>query len=81
MSIIVFHDARAHRSYSRIVVPRIMSRDNKGNLVSSSAHHNAVKERAASIIAQVDCEMARIKEHDHHWKDGIEVRLSFTTSP
>ena len=50
----------------------------EGDLVSSSVRHDAVicpKERAATIIAQVDHEMARIKERDHHWEDGIEVRL------
>ena len=75
-------DARANRSHSRIVGLRIKSRDNKGDLVSSSAHHDAVvrpKERAATIIAQVDREMARIKERDHHWEDGIEVRLGLTS--
>jgi hypothetical protein len=62
--------------YSRIVGLRLKSRDNKGDLVSSSAHHDAVvrpKDRAATIIAQVDREMARIKDRDHHWEDGIEV--------
>ncbi|KAN0134192.1 hypothetical protein V8E53_007964 [Lactarius tabidus] len=51
----------------RIVGLRIKSRDNKGDLVSLSAHHDAAvrpKERAATIIAQVD--------RDHHWEDGIE---------
>ena len=33
------------------------------------------KERAAMIIAQADHVMARIKECDHHWEDGIEVCL------
>ena len=27
------------------------------------------------ILAQVDHEMARIKECNHHWEDGIEVYL------
>ena len=34
-----------------------------------------LKERAAMIIAQADHMMAWIKEHDHHWEDGIEVCL------
>jgi enhancer of polycomb-like protein len=61
---------------SHIVGLRIKSQDDKGDLVSLSAHHDAVvrpKECAATIIAQVDCEMARIKDRDHHWEDGIEV--------
>lgn len=60
---------------TRIVGLRIKSRDNKGDFASPSAHHDAVvrpKERAATIIAQVDREMARIKDRDHHWEDGIE---------
>ena len=50
----------------------------EGNLVSSLVHHDTVihpKERAATIIAQVNREMAWIKERDHHWEDGIKVRL------
>jgi hypothetical protein len=42
----------------------------------SPVSHDAVvrpKERAAAILAQVDREMARIKERDHHWEDGMEV--------
>ena len=30
---------------------------------------------ATTILTQVGCEMTQIKEHDHHWEDGIEVRL------
>ena len=30
-------------------------------------------ERAAAILAQVDWEIALIKERDHHWEDGMEV--------
>ena len=51
--------------------------------MSSSAHHDAVvrpKERAATILAQVDREMVRIKERDHHWEDGIEVRILLVSS-
>jgi hypothetical protein len=58
------------RPHSRIVGLRIKSRDNKGDLVSLSAHHNMavrLKECAATIIAQVD--------RNHHWEDGIEVFL------
>ncbi|KAH9020325.1 enhancer of polycomb-like-domain-containing protein [Lactarius pseudohatsudake] len=46
-----------------------------GDLISPTPHHDAVvrpKERAAAILAQVDREMARIKDRDHHWEDGIE---------
>ena len=46
--------------------------------MSPTAHLDAVvrpRERAATILAQVDREMNRIKERDHHWEDGIEVRL------
>ena len=31
------------------------------------------KERAARIQSLIEKEMARIKERDHHWEDGIEV--------
>ena len=75
-------DARANGPHNCIFGLRIKSRDNKGDLVSSSAHDDAVvcpKECAATIIAQVDREMARIKERDRHWEDGIEVRLGLTT--
>jgi enhancer of polycomb-like protein len=68
---------------SRIVGLRIKSRDNKGDFVSLSAHHNAVvrpKECAATIIAQDDREMDRIKDRNHHWKDGIKVCLGLVTS-
>jgi hypothetical protein len=60
--------------FSRIGV-KLKPRDN-GDLVSPGPHHDMVvrpKERAAAILAQVDREMARIKERDHHWEDGIEV--------
>ena len=69
---------RANRPNSRIVGLRIKSRDHKAELISPSPHHDAVvhpKEHAAAILAQVDREMARIKERDHHWEDGIEVHL------
>ncbi|KAH9025701.1 hypothetical protein EDB83DRAFT_2656378 [Lactarius deliciosus] len=59
----------------RIVGLRLKSRDNNGDLISPTQHHDAVvrpKERAAAILAQVDREMARIKDRDHHWEDGIE---------
>ena len=39
-------------------------------------HHDTVvrpKERDAVILAQFDREMARIKECDHRWEDGMEV--------
>ncbi|KAN0131217.1 hypothetical protein V8E53_010921 [Lactarius tabidus] len=58
-----------------IVGLRIKSRDNKGDFVSLSAHHDAVvhpKECAATIIAQDDREMDQIKDRNHHWKDGIK---------
>jgi enhancer of polycomb-like protein len=54
---------------------KLRARDN-GDLVSPGPHHDSVvrpKERAAAILAQVDREMVRIKERDHHWEDGIEV--------
>jgi hypothetical protein len=31
------------------------------------------KKHAAVILAEVDREMGRIKERDHHWEDGMEV--------
>jgi len=52
-----------------------IKRDNNGELVSPAPHLDTVvrpKERAAAILAQVDREMARLKERDHHWEDGIE---------
>ena len=60
--------------FSRMGV-KLRPRDN-GDLVSPVPHHDSVvrpKERAAAILAQVDREMVRIKERDHHWEDGIEV--------
>ena len=63
----------AYVPFSRIGV-KLKSRDN-GDLASPGSHDTVVrpKERAAAILAQVDREMARIKERDHHWEDGIEV--------
>jgi len=55
-----------------------MKRNNDDELVSLAPHPNAVvrpKERAAAILAQVDREMARIKERDHHWEDGIDSEV------
>jgi enhancer of polycomb-like protein len=55
---------------------KIRSRDNNGELVSPTPHHDAVvrpKERNAAIVAQIDREIARIKDRDHHWEDGAEV--------
>lgn len=55
---------------------KLKPRDNNGDLMSPVSHHDTVvrpKERAAAILAQVDREMARIKERDHHWEDGMEV--------
>ncbi|KAH9172971.1 hypothetical protein EDB89DRAFT_2162504 [Lactarius sanguifluus] len=60
---------------TRIVGLRLKSQDNNGNLISPTQHHDAVvrpKERATAILAQVDREMARIKDRDHHWEDRIE---------
>ena len=74
-------DARANGPHNCIFGLRIKSRDNKGDLGSSSVHNDAVvrlKERAATIIAQVDHKMALIKEHNHHWEDRIKVRLGLT---
>ena len=67
---------RAYGCSSRIGGVKLKPRDNTGDLVSPGPHHDAVvrpKERAAAILAQVDREMARIKDRDHHWEDGIEV--------
>jgi enhancer of polycomb-like protein len=57
----------------RIGGVKLKSRDN--DLMSPISHDTVVrpKERAAAILAQVDREMARIKERDHHWEDGMEV--------
>ncbi len=67
---------QANKPCSRNVGLRLKSRDNNGELLSPTPHHDAVvrpKERAAAILAQVDREMAQIKERDRHWEDGIEV--------
>ncbi|KAI0300651.1 enhancer of polycomb-like-domain-containing protein [Multifurca ochricompacta] len=59
----------------RVVGLKLKSRDNNGELVSPAPLHDTVvrpKERAATILAQIDREMARFKERDHHWEDGIE---------
>jgi enhancer of polycomb-like protein len=61
---------------SRIGGVKLKPRDSNGDLMSPLSHHDTVvrpKERAAAILAQVDREMARIKERDHHWEDGMEV--------
>jgi len=61
--------------FSRIGGVKLKSH-NPGDLMSLGLHHDTIvrpKERAAAILAQVDREMARIKERDHHWEDGIEV--------
>ena len=62
--------------YRRIGGVKLKPRDNNGDLMSPISHHDTVvrpKERAAAIFGQVDREMARIKERDHHWEDGMEV--------
>lgn len=67
----------------RITGVKLKSRDN-GDLMSPISHHDAVvrpKERAAAILAQVDREMVRIKERDHHWEDGMEVSCLPSSHP
>jgi hypothetical protein len=63
---------QANRPNSRIVGLKLKSRDNKGELISLSQHHDAVvhpTEHTVAILALVDREMARIKERDHrHFK-------------
>lgn len=66
----------------RIGGVKLKTRDN-GDLMSPVSHHDTVvrpKERAAAILAQVDREMARIKERDHHWEDGMEVSCLLTAT-
>ena len=63
---------------------KLKARDNNGDLMSPISLHDTVvrpKERAAAILAQVDREMARIKERDHHWEDGMEVSRLPTVTP
>jgi hypothetical protein len=51
---------RANRSCSRIVGLKLKSRDDNGDLVSPTAHLDAMvrpRERAATILAQLDREM------------------------
>ena len=51
--------------------------------MSPLVRHNTVihpKECATTIIVQVDREVARIKERNYHWEDGIEVRLDLLQS-
>ena len=41
--------------------------------MSPVSHHDTIvrlKERPAAILAQVNWEMARVKDRDHHWEDG-----------
>ncbi|KAH9161676.1 hypothetical protein EDB89DRAFT_2156514 [Lactarius sanguifluus] len=68
---------------TRIVGLRLKSRDNNGDLISPTQHHDAVvrpKERAAAILAQVDREMARIKDRDHvTFLLDVSIRLGFGT--
>jgi enhancer of polycomb-like protein len=71
------------RPCRRIGGVKLKQRDNNGDLMSPVSHHDAIvrpRERAAAILAQVDREMARIKERDHHWEDGMEVSCPHTTS-
>jgi hypothetical protein len=65
---------------------KLKSRDNNDDLMSpvSISHHDIVvrpKERAVAILEQVDREMARIKEREHHWEDGMEVNCLPTATP
>ena len=72
------------RSCRRIGGVKLKSRDNNGDLMSPVSHHDTVvrpKERAAAILAQVEREMARIKERDHHWEDGMEVSCLPSATP
>jgi enhancer of polycomb-like protein len=67
----------------RIGGVKLKQRDNNGDLMSPGSLHDAVvrpKERAAAILAQVDREIARIKERDHHWEDGMEVSCLSTAT-
>src|SRR6266852_3693810 len=71
------------RPCRRIGGVKLKSRDNNGNLMTPISQHDAVvrpKERAAAILAQVDREMARIKERDHNWEDGMEVSCLTSTT-
>ncbi|KAI9437906.1 enhancer of polycomb-like-domain-containing protein [Lactarius psammicola] len=71
----LFYDKEKVVKKPKLTEPTLKSRDNNGDLVSPTPHHDAVirpKERTAAILAQVDREMGRIKERDHHWEDGIE---------
>ena len=54
---------------------RLEMRDNNGDLMSPVSHKAVVrpKEHAVAILAQVDREMAWIRECDHHWEEGMEV--------
>jgi len=72
----------ANEHFSRGGV-KLKPRDHTGDLVSPGPHYDAVvrpKERTAAILAQVDREMTRIKDRDHHWEDGIEVSHLRTTT-
>ena len=55
-------------SCSRIGGVRLKPCDNNGDLMSPVLHDTVVrpKEPSAAILAQVNQEMARIKERDHH---------------
>ena len=68
---------------SRIGGVKLKTRDNNGDLMSPVSHEAIVrpKERAAAILAQVDREMARIRERDHHWEDGMEVSCFLIAFP
>ena len=59
------------------------TRDNNGDPMSPVSHDAVArpKEHAATIPAQVDREMARIRECDHHWEDGMEVSCFYIAFP
>ena len=63
---------------------KLKARDNNGNPMSPISPHDTIvrpNEHAAAILAQVDWEMAWIKERDHHWEDGMEVSRLPTATP
>ncbi|KAI0262080.1 enhancer of polycomb-like-domain-containing protein [Gloeopeniophorella convolvens] len=71
----VVKKAKPAEQASRSVGLKFKQRDINGELVSPTPHPDTIirpKERAGTIAAQIDREMSRIKERDHHWEDGIE---------
>ena len=63
---------------SRIIVSRLKLKRDNGELASVS-HVEAVirpKDRLAQIQSEIERDLLRSRERDHHWEDAIDVSIS-----